>query len=85
MREKPMTHSVKCWTQYYGAIRDNIKRFDLRKDDRGYEVGDKVIFEEFKHGVGEYTGKTVERRIAYILRDFDGLMPGYCILGLKAV
>lgn len=78
-------HRVKSWPEYYAPIVRNIKTFDLRKDDRAYAVGDWIVFEEFKHGIGTYTGATTTRRIVYILRNFDGLMPGYCILGLGEV
>jgi hypothetical protein len=77
------THHVKSWPQFFRAITLDLKSFDLRKDDRSYQVGDTVVFEEFKPGVGTYTGEKTARRIVYILRDFDGLQPGYCILGLK--
>ena len=76
------THQLKCWPEYFTAIAHDLKTFDLRKDDRGYAAGDIIEFEEFRPGVGEYTGRTATRRVVYVLKDFDGLMPGYCILGL---
>jgi ParB family transcriptional regulator, chromosome partitioning protein len=76
-------HQVKCWNDYFEAIASGDKTFDLRKDDRNYAVDDHVVFEEFRQAVGEYTGRVTRRRIKYILRDFDGLQPGYCILGLE--
>lgn len=76
------THHVKSWPEYFTAIAHDLKTFDLRKDDRGYAAGDIIEFEEFRPGVGEYTGRTATRRVVYVLKDFDGLMPGYCILGL---
>lgn len=76
-----MTHVVKSWPEFYKAIKLELKTFDLRKDDRGYQPGDFIVFEEFRPGVG-YTGNKTTRRIVYILRDFEGLLPGYCILGL---
>lgn len=76
------THELKSWPEHFGPISHGFKNFDLRKDDRDYEVGDTVVFEEFRNGVGEYTGATATRRIIYILRKFDGLMPGYCVLGI---
>ncbi len=76
------THHVKCWPDYFKSIVRGEKTFDLRKNDRGYEIGDDVVFEEYRPGVGEYTGATTARRIVYVLREFEGLQPGYCILGL---
>jgi hypothetical protein len=77
-------HQVKSWPEYFQPITNGVKTFDLRKNDRNYQVGDEISFEEFRPGVGEYTGKMATRKIVFILRDFDGLMPGYCILGLDA-
>jgi uncharacterized protein DUF3850 len=81
---EPTTHYVKSWPEFYTAIKLELKTFDLRKDDRNYQPGDFIVFEEFRPGDGEgYTGnKSNPRRIIYILREFEGLMPGYCVLGL---
>jgi hypothetical protein len=78
------THRVKSWPEFFDAISLGVKTFDLRKDDRGYQVGDNIQFEEFNGVLSKYTGKTATRRIIYILRNFDGLMPGYCILGISS-
>jgi hypothetical protein len=79
------THQVKSWPEFFEPIALGVKTFDLRKDDRGYQVGENIQFEEFRHLTGEHTGKVVTRRIAYILRNFDGLMPGYVILGITGM
>jgi hypothetical protein len=75
-------HVLKSWPEYFVPIRENAKLFDLRKDDRKYAVGDIVLFCEYQPKLDEYTNKTLRRTITYILRDFPGLMPGYCILGI---
>ena len=75
-------HELKCLPQYFDAVAWQGKRFELRKDDRGYKVGDLVILREWD---GEnYTGRQLSSQaIRYILRDCPefGLMDGYCILG----
>ena len=76
-------HQLKSWPEYYEAIADGSKSFDLRIDDRKYEVGDLVQFEEFRPATNNYTGMVTQRRITYILRDFAGLMPGYCIIAIE--
>lgn len=77
------THQLKSWPQFFLVIRSGVKNFDLRKDDRDYRVGDIVQLEEYAMMTGEYTGRVCRKRIGYILRDFAGLMPGYCILSLE--
>lgn len=80
------THNLKIWQQRFDAVRNGTKTFDIRKDDRGFNVGDTVVLEEFRHGVGEYTGRKLSRVIRYIARGDDaescGLKPGYCVLGI---
>ncbi len=76
-------HELKIDPKYYVAVLAGEKRFELRKDDRNYEVGDLLVLKEFKDG--EYTGRTIKYKpIKYILRDCPehGLKEGYCILGL---
>lgn len=74
-------HDLKILPQYFKPVLDGEKNFELRKDDRNYQVGDEVILREWN---GEkYTGWGVSRKIKYVLRDCPqyGLMEGYCILG----
>ena len=77
------THELKILPQYFEAVRTGTKNFELRKDDRDYQVGDLIHFREWSEG--SYTGRTMALRpICYILRNCSeyGLQDGYCILGL---
>lgn len=78
-----MEHRLKCWPEYYMPIIAGRKNFDLRRDDRDFQVGDEIILEEWSPARQQYMGSSHRRTICYILRDFEGLMPGYCILGLE--
>lgn len=44
-----MRHELKCWPEYFQAIKAGDKRFELRKDDREpkYEVGHTLVLEEW--------------------------------------
>lgn len=74
-------HELKISHQYFSDIICAGKRFELRKDDRGYKLGDTIRLREIENG--EYTGAAIEFTIIYVLRDCPeyGLMSGYCILG----
>ena len=77
----PQEHELKCLTEYFLQVCAGRKNFELRKDDRGYRIGDKVVLLEWDPKNG-YTGaKTRELTISYILRDKPeyGLAPGWCI------
>lgn len=77
----PMKHEIKILPQYFADVYKGIKRFELRKDDRDYQVGDLVTLQEWD---GEaYTTNSISVVIKYVLRDcqYYGLMKGYCIFG----
>lgn len=76
-------HVLKISPKYFDDVKNNLKRFEIRKDDREFQVGDLVTLKEFEKG--EYTGRIIENiPIIYILRNASeyGLKDGYCILGL---
>ena len=74
-------HNLKSETEYYQASEKGIKQFELRKNDRNYQVGDMVYLEEVVNGV--YTGrKLYPMQIKYILKGGKyGLEEGYVIIG----
>lgn len=76
-----MRHNLKISPLYFDAVDNDIKNFEIRKDDRGFEIGDTVVLSEFANG--EYTGRIITKSICYILRNCPeyGLQDGYCILG----
>jgi len=79
---KATVHDLKILPQYFEEVIKGHKRFELRKDDRDYKVGDLLVLREFKDG--KYTGrKAGQFAIRYILRDCPeyGLKDGYCIIG----
>jgi len=80
-----MTHTVKTWIKYFKEQIDEVKQFELRKDDRNYKVNDKFISQEFDEIKNEYTGREIIFTIIYILKDAEqfGLKEGHCILGLR--
>lgn len=79
------THYLKCWPEYYKLIEAGIKKFEIRKDDRGFNVNDIVVLYEYDPAKSEFTGNELMLRITYILRSAPefGLINGYCILSLK--
>lgn len=73
-------HDLKVLPEFFEDILSGKKNFELRKDDRGYQVGDAFLLREWtpEHG---YTGRAYANRIDQILRDCPeyGLMDGYII------
>ncbi len=42
-----MIHEVKCRPEYFAALADGRKSFEVRKKDRPYQVGDILAVNEF--------------------------------------
>ncbi len=73
-------HEIKIAASYYDDVTSGRKRFELRKNDRGYKVGDTLKMLEFEDG--KRTGRIIDADIIYMLEDYAGLEDGYCILGI---
>lgn len=83
------THRLKIHEQYANAVLNGTKTFEVRKNDRGYEVGDNIVFDVVTnegYAVGEaarhpLNGATY--RIDYILDDFEGLAQKYVAFAIS--
>jgi Domain of unknown function (DUF3850) len=84
-------HVVKCWPEFFEAIRTRAKTHDLRRyDERDYRVGDTLELQEFLPEAGQYTGRSVRVLITYITSTDSpcafskaGLDPRLCILSIR--
>lgn len=78
-----MIHEIKVYPRFFSALWDGSKPFEVRKNDRGYTVGDECNCREF-HPVRGYSGQSVLMKITYVLHGGNfGIDPDYCVLGLK--
>jgi len=87
------THELKCHPAPFAAVMRGEKTFEFRKDDRGFEVGDKLklrewIPEKTDIGVGRiettgYTGLSEDFIVTYKLAGRFGVPEGYCVLGIR--
>lgn len=81
-------HELKVWPPYYDAVLSGTKPFEIRKNDRGYQVGDTLWLREYSPGPDEYTGRGIKKRVTYMLSGDDptayafGLRQGFVALGL---
>lgn len=85
-----MEHKLKILPQYFKAVQEGTKTFEVRKNDRGFKVEDTLLLREWNkkdlQRESNFTGQEITKEISYILEGGQyGLEEGYCILGLKNV
>lgn len=76
-------HKLKLAKMFFEDVRLGRKSFELRKNDRDYQIGDILELREMDNG--EPTGRVIEKKITYILEGFAGLKEDYCILALADI
>jgi hypothetical protein len=84
------THEVKSWPDFFAPVYNGEKKFELRNNDRDYQVGDIIRMREFDDRAGKYTGRSITKKITYVLTStgagsippYHGLLHGYAILSL---
>lgn len=62
-----ITHDLKTWPEFFEAIWEGKKLFELRKNDRNFRVGDLLCLREWNPDTREYTGRHVYTSVTFIL------------------
>ena len=82
-------HVLKTETEYYQVRERGLKTFEIRKNDRDYQVGDHITLQEVVRDAravptGRLSGPF---EVVYILHDYAhlGIKQGYCILQLREI
>ncbi|KOF56798.1 hypothetical protein AGR56_09030 [Clostridium sp. DMHC 10] len=76
-----MVHELKTLPEFFQAVKEKRKSFEVRRNDRNFKVGDSLYLREWTGG--EYTGRKLIRIITYILDNPLYVKEGYVILGIK--
>lgn len=53
---------------FYELVNSNKKNFELRLNEFEVKEGDTIILEEWDPKTREYTGRTIEREVGYVLK-----------------
>lgn len=75
-----MRHELKCLPEYFVHVASGDKTFEIRKNDRNFEVGDRLRIREWEPNVPDYTGRECIRVVTY-MTDYEQ-KPGYVVLAL---
>lgn len=78
-----MIHELKTWPEFFEAVLNGNKTFEVRRDDRGFSVGDILHLKEYDISLNRYTGRELAKTVTYILRGGKfGIEVGYVVMGL---
>ena len=86
-----MIHELKTHPDPFYAVLIGTKRFEFRRDDRPFQVGDVLILREWspgEHAWGHdlpYTGRFVRARVTYLIRGPSefGIPAGYVCMSIE--
>lgn len=75
-------YELKCINPHFKNLRDGLKTFECRYNDRDYKVGDYLrLWEVDEQFV--CSGDCLWYQIVHILDEFEGLKEGFVILSIK--
>ena len=75
-----MIHELKIWPVYFDAVATGKKTFEIRLNDRDFQIGDLLILKEWNDLI--FTGREIRKYISYILSGHY-LYEGYVCLALS--
>lgn len=81
-------HILKTWPNAFDAVRDGSKRFEWRRDDRGYEVGDVLVLKRWDPVTRYATGPDYPElrvKVTYILRGVFDIPANFCVMSIAPV
>lgn len=76
-------HELKTWPEFFEAVDNGTKTFEVRKDDRNFKVGDMLCLREWVPDALLFTGRFHYHRVTYVLRGGQfGVEAGHVVMGL---
>ena len=88
-------HDLKTWPVYMSALASGEKSFEVRRDDRDFQVGDGLLLREWDPSKMKYGPRELRRLVTYIFRPVDfaragslgggaelPIVQGFCVMGV---
>lgn len=80
----PIRHELKTWPEAFGDLLTRARSFEVRKDDRGYAVGDELYLREWNPKTSKYSGRFMMAIVTYILKGGRwGIEDGYVVMSIR--
>ncbi len=81
-----VTHDLKTWREPFEAVWTGRKRYEIRRNDRNYQVGDLLRLREWDQRAEEYTGRIVTVEVRYMTDGGTWDIPtGVCVMSFEEV
>ena len=62
-----MEHELKSWIRFFEKVIAGEKTFEVRINDRNFQIGDILHLREYNEVTKEYTGREAKFTVPYIL------------------
>jgi len=89
-RRAAVTHELKSRPHLFGPMVAGHKTHDMRRADRDFEVGDRVVLREHDHVTDTYSGRRLTGKISYITSETnpcalstEAMAEGFALLSIK--
>ena len=80
---KPQEHFVKTWPEFFEPISSGAKTAEFRLNDRNYQLGDKIVHEEYDPNSRRYSGRKAITLVTHIVYGgVCGIPEGYCVMSI---
>lgn len=76
-------HRLKTINPYFEEIRQGVKKFEVRLNDRDFNVDDEVYLQEYDPETNKYSGIEIRADIIYVLKDYEAIKKGYVVFGFR--
>lgn len=78
-------HDLKIEKKYFNDVVTERKKFEVRKNDRDYQVNDILSLNEYDKDKKIYAGRHISAKVLYILDDSTFLKEGYVVLSIAII
>lgn len=78
-----MEHELKTWPEFFKASISGKKKFEVRKNDRNFQVGDELVLREWEPGSGYYTDRKAVFYVDYVLSGYNwGIRKDFIVMSV---
>ncbi len=61
-----VTHKLKTITFFFANVLAGVKNFEIRKNDRNFQMGDTVILREYDSVLKVYSGREITATVGFV-------------------